>query len=437
MNFKNRRALQLTLLGLTYSSFYCARLNLSQAHQRIAEFLHWGYSDYGFISSTALLMYAIAVLINGGIVDWLGGKKAILIGLLGSFVANLLFGLTYYLVDSTVKVGPLNFIYAGSTLVSTLAVIWSANYYFQSLGSLSVAKINSSWYQIKERGTASGTFGALIQVGRFLVATACPLLLLWLPWPYIFFVPAVLLLGMAIFVWKFVHNTPEDIGVQYFDEPLKHLPILQAIKKVITNPIILPLTIAAFCIGSARNGIEHWLARFFLSNYHQASDKLAKFPPYLLYSVLMPIAMIVASIFGGRLSDTTFDKKRFPVISISMAISSILLLVLSVCMSSPWVSAIILVAVMFTLQGANSMLMGCIPADFFGRSAVSSAVGVLDSAQYIGGAAISTLIAIVLDKYKVTGTEWHYWPLLLVMPCVVAFILSTLLWKQLPKNIKG
>ena len=436
MNFKQRRALQLTLLGLTYSSFYCARLNLSQAHQRIAEYFHWGYSDYGFISSTALLMYAIAVLANGSIVDWLGGKKSILIGLLGSFIANLLFGLTYYLVGTTVNLGPLKIIYSGSTIVSTLAVIWSANYYFQSLGSLSVAKINSSWYQIKERGTASGTFGALIQIGRFLVATACPLLLLWLPWPYIFFVPAALLLGMFIFVYKFVHNTPEDIGVQYFDEPLKHLPILEAIKKVVTNPIIFPLVIMALCIGSARNGIEHWLARFFLSNYHQASDKLGKFPPYLLYSVLMPIFMIVASIFGGRLSDTTFDKKRFPIISLSMIAASVLLLTLSISMSSAWVSAILLIGVMFALQGANSMLMGCIPADFFGRSAVSSAVGVLDSAQYIGGAAIGTLIAITLDKFKITGTEWHYWPLLLLIPCLLAFLLATKLWKELPRNIK-
>ena len=433
MNFKKFRSLQLLLLGLTYSCFYFSRLNLSVAHNIISQALNWSYSSYGRITSCALLVYAIAVLFNGPVVDRLGGKKSIMIGILGAFTSNILFGLTYYLVGTPFHIGTASFVYSGSLLLSALIFIWSTNYFFQTLGALSIVRLNASFWQIHERGTASGIFGALIQIGRLLVATTCPLILLFLPWPYVFFIPSGLLAIAFLFVWRFVYESPEDMGVHYFDEPSKHLSIRETVRKVLTNPVILISSLMAFCLGSIRNGLEHWYSRFYTTNYHLPTNGLGKFAPYMVYSVAFPIAMIFASLIAGPTSDKVFDKKRFPVISISLAAILLLLPLLSLGICNPWLATIFLILLMFFLQGANSMLMGTLPADFAGRSAVSSAAGMFDSSQYFGGSVIGLLISFVLDHYKKAGNEWSYWPLLMVGPCIVALIISTIFWNKKPR----
>ncbi len=433
MNFKKYRSLQLLLLGLTYSCFYFSRLNLSVVHNQIAQALHWSYSSYGKITACALFVYAVAVLFNGPVVDKLGGKKSIMIGIGGAFISNILFGLTYYLVGTSFNIGASTFVYSGSLLLSALTFIWSTNYFFQTLGALSIVRLNASFWQIHERGTASGIFGALIQIGRLLVATACPLILLFLPWPYAFFIPSSLLAIAFLFVWRFVYESPEDMGIHYFDEPIKHLSIKDTIRKVVTNPVILISSLMAFCLGSIRNGLEHWYSRFYTTNYHLPLNGLGKFAPYMLYSLFFPIAMILASLIAGPMSDKVFDKRRFPVIAISSGAVLVLLPLLALGICNPWLSTIFLILLMFFLQGANSMLMGTLPADFAGRSAASSAAGMFDSSQYFGGSIIGLVISFVLDHYKASGNEWSYWPLLMVGPCIIALVISIVFWNKKPR----
>ena len=58
-----------------------------------------------------------------------------------------------------------------STMISTFAVLWAFNHYFQSYGALSIVKINAAWFHVRERGSIHRRkiFGIMIQSGRFLL----------------------------------------------------------------------------------------------------------------------------------------------------------------------------------------------------------------------------------------------------------------------------
>ena len=84
MKFEKQRSLNLFLLGLTYAFFYLSRYNMPSAHPVISKALDWSYSDFSTITSIALLVYGVSVFLLGPICDYVGGKKLLKIGLLGS-----------------------------------------------------------------------------------------------------------------------------------------------------------------------------------------------------------------------------------------------------------------------------------------------------------------------------------------------------------------
>src|SRR5208283_1851055 len=60
---------------------------------------------------------------------------------------------------------------------STFALIWLLNGYFQSFGSPGMIKINAAWFNRSERGTFSGIFGFMIQLGQVAINNLAPFIL--------------------------------------------------------------------------------------------------------------------------------------------------------------------------------------------------------------------------------------------------------------------
>ena len=98
-----------------------------------------------------------------------------------------------------------------------MATIWGINGYFQSFGALSIVKINAAWFHLQERGKFAGIFGIMIQSGRFMAYRILPMVLIWVPWKYAFFLPA-LMLGLLWFVlYSRVEDSPVDAGYPELD----------------------------------------------------------------------------------------------------------------------------------------------------------------------------------------------------------------------------
>jgi len=309
-----RRAANWIPLGVTYAFLYMGRYNLTVAKYALGDLMSLG--QFGTIFGVGTATYAISFLINGPLTDRMGGRKAILIAALGSGIANLVMGIVTR-----------NHILSGSTESPTLmfSLLYAVNMYFQSFGAVAIVKVNSNWFHVRERGTFSAIFGAIISSGIFLAFSVGFFIVAQTlgmgaggvdaTW-WVFWVPAIALLlffGLDILL---VRDTPSDAGLEDFDtgaavlsdDESKPIPTGILLKKILTNPIIMTVAAIEFCTGILRNGIMHWYPLY-------AKSELVLDSGHFMISswgLILMVAGIVGGTFAGLVSDKFFQSRRGP-----------------------------------------------------------------------------------------------------------------------------
>ncbi len=266
--FRTRRFLNWFPLGLAYALLYMGRYNLTVAKNSLGELMT--KEDFGIIFGAGTVTYAFAFLLNGPLVDRIGGRKGMLIGVGGALLANAAMGvyLQTILASGHADEAPLRLVFGA---------LYAVNMYFQSYGAVSIVKVNAHWFHVSERGGFSGIFGTMISSGIFLAFTVNEWVLdlaeHFLPdtsdasraW-VVFAFPAVVLLIIWIVEVFLLRDRPGEAGQEDFDtgdassgdaddEPV---PTLQLFKKILTNPVILTVALIEFCTGVLRNGVMHW-----------------------------------------------------------------------------------------------------------------------------------------------------------------------------------
>jgi len=417
--FRSRRAKNWLTLGFTYAAMYMGRYNLSFANKSLSDEYGWDKTQIGAIITAALTIYGLSALFNGPIVDRIGGKKAMLIGSIGTVVFNFFFGLGAYL----------GFLGTGTLLLTYFASVWSLNSYFQSYSALSLIKVNAGWFQVSERGVFSAIFGSMIQSGRALIFIIGGFAVTVLPWQWVFFIPSMIVACMSLLTFINVKNTPESAGLGYLDThdatsgDTEKIDLKYVFKKVISNPIAITIAVAEFCTGFVRHGFEQWFPR-----YMQEYQKLALDSPIFQKGALgVVLAGIAGAFFAGYASDWLFQSRRTPVafIGYALIISSLLII---------WqASNVTLVIVAFIsnslgISMVHSMLSGTASMDFGGQRAAATATGMFDGMQYLGGAAVGVGVGWLLDNFG-----WSAWSPSMIGFAMIGAILMLVLWNAKPK----
>src|SRR5271169_4682212 len=80
--FTIRRFINWFPLGMTYSFLYMGRYNLNVSKNALGSLM--SNRDFGLIFAAGTLTYAFSFVINGPLVDKIGGKKGIIIAALGA-----------------------------------------------------------------------------------------------------------------------------------------------------------------------------------------------------------------------------------------------------------------------------------------------------------------------------------------------------------------
>src|SRR4051812_20254216 len=83
--FMFRRFVNWFPLGMSYAFIYMARYNLNVSKNALGNMMT--KEDFGLIFGAGTLVYGLSFLINGPLVDKIGGKKGIIIALLGACLA--------------------------------------------------------------------------------------------------------------------------------------------------------------------------------------------------------------------------------------------------------------------------------------------------------------------------------------------------------------
>ena len=418
MAFRKRRAINWLTLGITYATMYMGRYNLSFANKSLSDSFGWDKTQIGAIITAALTLYGLSALFNGPLADKIGGRKAMLIGSTGTVVFNVLFGLGAYM----------GFLGTGTYLLIYFASVWSLNAYFQSYSALALIKVNSAWFHVRERGVFSAIFGSMIQSGRALIFFIGGIAVTFLPWQWVFFIPAGIIAFMSFMTFLVVRNSPEDVKLPALDtqdatsgdtEPITFKYVA---KKVFTNPITITIAIAEFCTGFVRHGFEQWFPR-----YMQEYQKLALDSPVFQKGAFgVVLAGIIGAFIAGTMSDWLFKSRRTPVAFIGYFLQICSLMIIWQVTDITFVIIAFIVNSM-AISMVHSMLSGTASMDFGGKRAAATATGMFDGMQYLGGAAVGVGIGWLLDNFG-----WGAWGPSMIAFSVIGAILMLKLWNARP-----
>lgn len=419
--FRPRRGLNWGALGLMYASYYMCRYNFRFAGPGMNKEFGFDTADLANIWVIWSLAYGTGQLFNGLISDRIGGKAIMVVGAVGTIVCNFIFGFSSF-------VGTL----------ATFGLIALINGWFQSCGAPGMVKINAAWFQRTERGTFSGIFGIMIQLGQFVANILSPYILAgftltlwgigtWVVepgnWRMLFIVPPFVTAIIAVLMAFTVKEEPAQAGfpnviVDEIDNSLgTRVSIKDTFKTIFRHPLVWFYAAAYASTGAVRHSSDQMAVMFFKD--HLLIDMNSKPLSVLVTMNLMTATAIIGSIGSGIVSDKLFKGARSPVAMRLYFIEATVISCAAIAMFSGlikpgalvvFLGGMFLVMTSLTVNSTHSIVGAAAPMDIGGKKMAGFAAGVIDSFQYYGSALSLFLFGKMFAKYG-----WSAWYPLMVM----------------------
>ena len=443
--FMIRRFVNWFPLGMTYAFLYMARYNLNVAQDALGPLM--SKEDFGIIFGAGTGVYALSFLVNGPLVDRIGGKKGILIAALGAAAANILLGvLTFLLVTHRLKLN----------MVAAFSGLYALNMYFQSYGAVSIIKVKAYWFHVRERGVFGAIFGTLISIGSYfafdwgrgivnLSSAKAPAGAGWghawiqklfglsgggadATWA-VFYIPAAILVAWALLDVWLIKDTPQEAGFPPFDthdasSGQMHVDFTAfgLIKKVLTSPVMLLIAVVELTSGVFRNSVVQWYGPFAKDMNQPGSEFFVN-----NWGLLICIFGIIGGFAGGILSDKLFQSRRGPPAAILCGTVLLMSLVMAAFLfRSPVIVGAAAVGIWMAGVGVTSLMSGTAATDFGGRKATATSSGIVDGFAYLGGSVQSFFLGYLVTE------NWRWWPVFFVPFALVGVLVAMKIWHALP-----
>jgi OPA family glycerol-3-phosphate transporter-like MFS transporter len=414
--FLRRRFWNWFPLGLTYAFLYMGRYNLSVSKTEFGDLI--SKAAFGEIFAWGSMVYGLAFLVNGPLTDRLGGRTTILIAAAGSAAANAAMGFVLQM-------------HWTGTLVRTFTVLYCLNMYFQSFGAVSIVKVNAAWFHLRERGTFGGIFGILISLGLYLAFDWGGLIAKMFGPLWVFYAPALILVGFFAADWFVVQDLPSKAGHADFetgDADLGRGDLFSVARKLLSSRVILTIAAIEFCSGFLRNAVMQWGRDF--GNAIGAGGTLV----FAHWGAFMCLAGIAGGLVAGVISDQVFGSRRGPVAAVLYLGLLAALIAIRLAIDWPGVGWL-LVFMSLCFIGVHGMLTATASMDFGGRRNVGLATGLIDGCVYAGTALQSHLLGDALPTGEAAHdpVAWTIWPQAMLPAAVVGLVLAATLWNARAK----
>ncbi len=436
-HFRRRRGAVWVTLALLLGGFYATRLNLSMMTTMLRERLGLARSDYGALTSAGLIAFAVSSLLTGPLVDRLGGKRALYLGIAGSVAFNLMMGLGLLLVSSPAVIHNgqmalppvLRFGLTPATFILLLTVLWIGNNIFQGIGLLSPFKILVAWFRTDERGLFAGIF-KLVTHAVHAPATIMIPLFISMSWEYTFWGPAAMLVVLGLMASSLVKETPSQAG---FDEleSSSGFSSETPLRIVFTKAAPWVIAVCILCMSVVKSAIEYWFARYLSITFEIPSAELSEFLPYECYSVAIGFAGSWGLLAVGYAADRFLKYGRVALLSILLVGQTLSLLFLWQVLHNAWMAAIAAVIISFFAQAGLMLAVTVLGMDIGRRRAVATTMGFFTFVNYVGAYISSACLGRLLDHYRDAahhGVEFAVWPLWALSFAGPGTLLSVWLW---------
>jgi OPA family glycerol-3-phosphate transporter-like MFS transporter len=394
---RRRQSLTVILLVFGYAGYYLCRSNFSVTMPLIIDDLAtrgWDANSakisLGALASFGVFAYAIGKFLSGGLADFLGGRRAFLLGTAGAISCTALFAL------------------GGGFPVFTLA--WALNRLLQSMGWPGAVKLTSRWFSFSSYGAAMG----VISLSYLFGDAAARRFMGWLigldvGWRGVFFAAAGVMLIIFIVNFLLLKESPCEIGeAEPQANPLNLVDEHEGSAKTALNRALMAFLrspafwiVCSLSLGTTllRETFNTWTPTYFIEvvgmSKAEAASKSALFPLFGGVSVLL----------AGVISDKLGRNGRALIILIGLLLSSAGLWLLGHARfgGSPAMPVLLVAAVAFTLIGPYSYLAGAISLDFGGKQGAATASGIIDGVGYLGGVLAGDTVARVSVSYGWQG----------------------------------
>jgi len=447
--FMIRRFINWFPLGMTYAFLYMGRYNLTVSKNALGTLM--SKEDFGLIFAAGTWTYALSFLVNGPLVDRIGGKKGIMIAAVGSAMANIALGvLTYLVATHQLKM----------KVTLAFSLIYAVNMYFQSYGAVSIIKVKAYWFHVRERGVFGAIFGTLISFGVYFAfdwgkeivnmtkvhgqanagwferllrrVFAIDVQAVDATWA-VFFIPAALMLFWTVLDWWLIKDTPEEANFPHLEthdastgQMHVELTAMDLLKKVFASPLMLMFAAVEFTSGVLRNGVMNWYLIFAEEMNQPGAEFFVKH-----WGLLLCIFGIIGAFAGGLISDKLFQSRRGPPAAFLCGFMFLMAALMAIYLhSSPLILGWAAVMISMAVIGVHSLMSGTAAADFGGRKATATCSGIVDGFVYLGTGLQSISLGYL------TSRSWIWWPVFLMPFALFGAFLSIRIWHELPAATK-
>lgn len=378
-----------------YAAYYLIRKNFSLAIPYLIDEYGFTKADLGMVGVALSLAYGFSKFIMGNVSDRSNPKYFITVGLLGSALVSLIFGLVPGVLAS----------------IPFMVVLAALNGWFQGMGYPPGAKTMTNWFSVSERGVWWSWWNVSHNIGGGLIG---PLAILGLSifgvWQSLFYLPALIAIVLALIMFWLMRDTPESQGLPPVDE-WKGEKVIEKVesahtlsskdiffKYIIHNKFLWAIAIANVFVYFIRYGIIDWAPTYLKEVKHFTVDKQSW--AYFLYEY----AGIFGMLASGYLSDKVFKGHRAPpMLFFLVGVLIAIIIYWKNPAGNPLVDNICLVAIGFLIYGPV-MMIGLQAADLVPRVATGTATGLTGLFGYLlGSASAGWVMGKLVDLYGWDG----------------------------------
>ena len=400
------------MMWITYAAFYLGRVNISVAMPGIAQEFGLTKTSLGGILSALFALYAIGQFINGQLGDKLNSRLIITVGLLSSAILNIFMGLT-------------------GGIIGLMVVIWGLNGYFQSMGWGPTVKAMANWFPSNIRGKISGRIGTSYILGGALSWLLAGTIIKYLNWRATFWIPALIMAGLAIHWYLRSRNAPEEIGLPTVEEQEQgiartevqtdeHIGFRETLKITLSNPYIWFAAFGLFGLNIVRYGFMSW-APTYMFEEQGATISMAAYK-----AIAFPVAGGLGAILAGWASDKLFQNRRAPVAFAMLIALAVFCYLYRIVPGDNWIiSLIILLFIGFFTFGPHVLIVAALPADLGSRKAASSVTGFIDAMGYAGASLTGVGTGYLIDNFS-WDAAFYFW----ISGAILAAGMMIFVWKH-------
>lgn len=400
-----KRVLISAIIG--YATFYLVRKNLGIAMPVMEEKLGISKSELGLFITLHGVLYGVSKFVNGFFADRCNARSFLVVGLLVSAILNLCFGF--------------------SSAVLAFGIFWMLNGWFQGMGFPPCARLMTHWFPPRQLATKMSLWNISHSIGAALVVVMCGYLVKY-HWRLCFIVPAAIALPCCIYLWFYIADTPESVGLP---EPEGTQAKVAADKKddfmeilyqhVLTNPYIWLLSAANFFVYVVRYAVLDWGPTLLTQAKHIE----------LVHAGWMVAAFELSGLVGmvscGWLTDRVFGGRGFRAMFFYMGMTAVsILLFWKVGGDSKALNTLFLCVAGFFIYGPQAMV-GIAAANLATKRAAATGGGMTGMFGYL-----STLLSGWGLGRLVELHGWNAGFLGMFIAAVIGTVLFALGWKAKP-----